>query len=161
MGIRGLGERFDRHAKRLQALERETGMEPDPDDDSDEAKKAEEAMADDDDPYKDRGRSTRTPGQTMTRAQIHRAARDKDKQSRSGKYGNIGINPKPGTQPQQGRRCWYERWEHAQVSSHWREFQGRGIGSWNTSKSATSVSAGKEPSFPGTSWRYMAAMPKR
>ena len=35
-GIRGLGERFDRHAKRLQALERETGMEPDPDDDDDE-----------------------------------------------------------------------------------------------------------------------------
>ena len=33
-GIRGLGELFDRHAKRLQALERETGMEPDPDDDT-------------------------------------------------------------------------------------------------------------------------------
>ena len=51
--VRGLGERFDRHAKRLQALERETGMEPDPDDYDDEAKKkAEEAMADDDDPDK-------------------------------------------------------------------------------------------------------------
>ena len=95
--IRGLGERFDRHAKRLQALERETGMEPDPDDDdSDEAKKAEEAMADDDDPDKDRGRSTRTPGQTMTRVQMHRAAREKEKLARSGKYGNIGINPNPG-----------------------------------------------------------------
>ena len=42
--VRGLGERFDRHAKRLAALERETGMDSDPDDDSDEAKKAEEAM---------------------------------------------------------------------------------------------------------------------
>ena len=97
--VRGLGERFDRHAKRLAALERETGMEPDPDDeDDDEAKKkAEEAMADDDDPDKDRGRSTRTPGvQPMTRAEIHRAVREKDKLARSGKYGNIGINPNPG-----------------------------------------------------------------
>ena len=95
-GIRGLGELFDRHAKRLQALERETGMEPDPDDDDDEkAKKAADAKdaKDDDD---DRGRSTRTPGQTMTRAQIHRAAREKDKLARSGKYGDIGINPDPG-----------------------------------------------------------------
>ena len=71
-GIRGLGERFDRHAKRLQALERETGMVDDPDDDDDDEakKKAEKAMADDDDkddddPDKDRGRSTRTPGQTI------------------------------------------------------------------------------------------------
>ncbi len=94
--VRGLGERFDRHAKRLAALERETGMDSDPDDDSDEAKKAEEAMADDDDPDKDRGRSTRTPGQTMTRAQIHRAAKEKDKLARSGKYLNVGINPNPG-----------------------------------------------------------------
>ena len=94
-------ERFDRHAKRLQALERETGMEPDPDDDDDdEAKKkaaAAAALADpDDDDDKDRGRSTRTPGQTMTRAQIHRAAREKDKLARTGHYGNIGINPNPG-----------------------------------------------------------------
>ena len=66
-----------------------------PDDDDEAKKKAEEAMADDDDPDKDRGRSTRTPGQ-MTRAQIHRAAREKDKLARSGKYGNIGINPNPG-----------------------------------------------------------------
>ena len=72
--IQGMGQRFDRQDLRLKALERETGM--DSDDDDDEAKKkAEEAMADDDDPDKDRGRSTRTPGQTMTRAQIHRAAR--------------------------------------------------------------------------------------
>jgi branched-subunit amino acid aminotransferase/4-amino-4-deoxychorismate lyase len=51
-GIRGLAERFDRHAKRLQALERETGMEPDPDDDDEEekAKKAADAKdAKDDD----------------------------------------------------------------------------------------------------------------
>ena len=63
-GINALGRRFDRHAKRLQALERETGMEPDDDDEA--KKKAEEAMVDDDDPDKDpdkdRGRSTRTPG---------------------------------------------------------------------------------------------------
>ena len=92
-GIRGLGERFDRHAKRLQALELETGIEPD--DDEDAKKKAEEAMADPDDD-KDRGRS-RTPGvQAMTRAQIHRAAKEKDKLARSGNYGNIGINPNPG-----------------------------------------------------------------
>ena len=99
-GIRGLGERFDRHAKRLQALERETGMEPDPDDDDDdEAKKkaaAAAALADpDDDDDKDRGRSTRTPP-TMTRAQMHRAAKEKNKQARSGNYGNIGISPNPG-----------------------------------------------------------------
>ena len=93
-GIRGLGERFDTHAKRLAALERETGMaDPDPDED-DEAKKAAAALADDDDD-KDRGRSTRTPP-TMTRAQIHRAAKEKDKLARSGNYGNIGINPNPG-----------------------------------------------------------------
>ena len=55
-------------------------------------------MADDpDDEDKDRGRSTRTPGQTMTRAQMHRAAKAKDKLARSGTYGNIGINPNPGT----------------------------------------------------------------
>ena len=102
-GIRGLGERFDRHGQRLAALERETGMKPETDeDDDDEAKKkAEKAMADDDDkddddPDKDRGRSTRTPGQTMTRAQMHRTAKEKDKLARSGKYGNIGINPNPG-----------------------------------------------------------------
>ena len=101
-GIRGLGERFDRHAKRLQALERETGMEPDPDDDDDDEEKAKKAAAaaladPDDDDDKDRGRSTRTPGgQTMTRAQIHRAAKEKDKLARSGNYGNIGINPNPG-----------------------------------------------------------------
>ena len=70
----------------------------DPDDDDDEAKKkAEAALADpDDDDDKDRGRSTRTPGQTMTRAQIHRAAKEKDKLARSGHYGNIQINPNPG-----------------------------------------------------------------
>ena len=32
----------------------------------------------------------------MTRAQMYRAAREKDKLARSGKYGNIGINPNPG-----------------------------------------------------------------
>ena len=95
-GIRGLGERFDRHAKRLAALERETGM-ADPDDDDDEAKKkAEEALAAADDDDKDRGRSTRTPVPTMTRAQIHRAAKEKDKLARSGKYTNFQINPNPG-----------------------------------------------------------------
>ena len=76
--VNGLGERFERHAARLRALEEETGMDPDPDDDEDdEAKKAADAAADDED--KDRGRSTRTPGQTMTRAQTHRAAREKDR----------------------------------------------------------------------------------
>ena len=92
--IRGIGQRFDRQDLRLKALERETGMDSD-DDDSDEAKKAEEAMADDDDPDKDRGRSTRTPP-TMTRAELHRAAREKNKQARSGQYGNFQINPNPG-----------------------------------------------------------------
>ena len=108
-GIHGLDERFREHTARLKALERETGIDDSDDDDDDEAKKKaeakkkpEEAMADDDkdddDPDKDRGRSTRTPGQTatMTRAQIRRAAKAKDKLARSGKYGNIGINPNPG-----------------------------------------------------------------
>ena len=96
-GIKGLGERFDRHSARLAALERETGIDDEDDDDDEAKKKAEEAMADDpDDEDKDRGRSTRTPGQTMTRAQMHRAAKAKDKLARSGTYGNIGINPNPG-----------------------------------------------------------------
>ena len=95
--IQGLGIRFDRHAARLKALEEETGMDSDPDDEDDEAKKAEEAMADDDDPDKDRGRSTRTPGvQAMGRAESRRAAKEKDKLARSGRYGNIGVNPNPG-----------------------------------------------------------------
>ena len=46
------------------------------DDDDDEKKTAADAMKDPDDPDKDRGRSTRTRGQTMTRADIHRAARE-------------------------------------------------------------------------------------
>ena len=94
--IDGLAERFNRHAARLTALEAEAGIEDD-DDDSDEAKKAAaDAMKDDpDDPDKDRGRSTRTP-ETMTRADMHRAAKAKDKRARSGQYGNIGINPNPG-----------------------------------------------------------------
>ena len=46
------------------------------DDDDDEKKTAADAMKDPDDPDKDRGRSTRTRGQTMTRAEIHRAARE-------------------------------------------------------------------------------------
>ena len=92
--IQGLGIRFDRHAARLKALEEETGMDSDPDDEDDEAKKAEEAMADDDDPDKDRGRSTRTPGvQAMGRAESRRAAKEKDKLARSGRYENIGVNP--------------------------------------------------------------------
>ena len=102
-GIRGLGERFDRHAKRLAALERETGMvdsdDPDPDDDNEKEPKDPndpDTKMDDDDDDKDRGRSTRTPGQTMTRAEMHRAAKAKDKLARSGKYGNIGVNPNPG-----------------------------------------------------------------
>ena len=95
--IQGLGIRFDRHAARLKALEEEKGMDSDPDDEDDEAKKAEEAMADDDDPDKDRGRSTRTPGvQAMGRAESRRAAKEKDKLARSGRYGNIGVNPNPG-----------------------------------------------------------------
>ena len=32
----------------------------------------------------------------MTRAEMHRAAKAKDKLARSGKYGNIGVNPNPG-----------------------------------------------------------------
>ena len=94
-GIRGLGELFNTHAKRLAALERETGMaDPESDDDDDDKKKAEEAMADDDDD--DRGRS-RTPGvQAMGRAESRRAAKEKDKLARSGRYGNIGVNPNPG-----------------------------------------------------------------
>ena len=45
-------------------------------DDDDEKKTAADAMKDPDDPDKDRSRSTRTRGQTMTRAEIHRAARE-------------------------------------------------------------------------------------
>ena len=100
-GIAEVAQTQERILKRVKAVEVEVGMEDD--DDEEEAKKkaeakkkkAEEAMADDDDPDKDRGRSTRTPA-GMTRAEMHRAARAKDKQARSGNYGNIGINPNPG-----------------------------------------------------------------
>ena len=41
--VAGLGKRFDRHAARLKALERETGMvdsdDPDPDDDDEEPRR--------------------------------------------------------------------------------------------------------------------------
>ena len=77
-GITEVAQTQERILKRVKAVEVEVGME------------------DDDDPDKDPGRSTRTPGQPMTRAQMHRAARDKDKLARSGTYGNIGINPNPG-----------------------------------------------------------------
>ena len=53
----------------------EGSVKPDSNDD-DEKKTAADAMKDPDDPDKDRSRSTRTPGQTMTRAEIHRAARE-------------------------------------------------------------------------------------
>ena len=122
-GIRGLGERFDRHAKRLQALERETGMEPDPDpDDDDEAKKkaaAAAALADpDDDDDKDRGRSTRTPP-TMTRAQIHRAA----KKGQAGPERPLREHRnQPQTRAPAGtsRAMLYDRGKYAQVRPHWR-----------------------------------------
>ena len=96
-GIRGLGERFNIQDKRLLALERETGMVDDEDEDDDEAKKkAEAAMADDDDPDKDRGRSTRAP-RTMTRAEMHRAAKAKDKQARAvASTGTLGSIPTQG-----------------------------------------------------------------
>ena len=124
--IQGIGQRFAKQDLRLKALERETGMDSDDDDDSDEAKKkAEEAMADDDDPDKDRGRSTRTPGQTMTRAQIHRAAREKNKLARSGKYGNIGIAPNPGPSRNKSGDAGMTVGPYAQVRSHRRDAQGR------------------------------------
>ena len=84
--IASVGRSLDRILKRIESLEAEVGMEADPDDDE-AKKKAEAAMADDDDPDKDpdkdRGRSTRAPGQPMTRAQMHRAAKEKDKKARS------------------------------------------------------------------------------
>ena len=96
-GITEVAQTQERILKRVKAVEVEVGMEDD--DDEEEAKKAkaaEEAMKDDpDDEDKDRGRSTRTPA-VMTRAEIHRAAKAKDKKARAGKYGNIGINPNPG-----------------------------------------------------------------
>ena len=81
-GIGVLDARFNRQDKRLQALERETGIDdsdyPDDDDDDEAKKKSEEAMADDDDPDKDRSKSTRTPGvQPMTRAQMHKGRQGK------------------------------------------------------------------------------------
>ena len=94
-GIRGLGELFDRHAKRLAALERETGMEPDPDDDDEEEKAKKAADAKDDPDDDDRGRS-RMPGQTMTRAAARRFAREKDKLARSGNMGTLGSTPTLG-----------------------------------------------------------------
>ena len=116
-GIRGLGERFDRHAKRLAALERETGMvdsdDPDPDDDNEKEPKDPTILI-------PRWTTTTTrieagppgtPGQ-MTRAEMHRAAKAKDKLARSGKYGNIGINPNPGPSRNKHGRFGYERRKH-------------------------------------------------
>ena len=68
--VRGLGERFDRHGARLKALERETGMEDDPDDDNEKEPKDPndpDTKMDPDDEDKDRGRSTRAPGQPRSR----------------------------------------------------------------------------------------------
>ena len=98
-GIAKVGRVQERILKRVKSLEAEVGMEDDPDDDNEKEPKDPndpDTKMDPDDEDKDRGRSTRTPGQTMTRAQMHRAAKEKDKLARSGKYGNIGINPNPG-----------------------------------------------------------------
>ena len=91
-GIAKVGRVQERILKRVKSLEAEVGMEDDPDDDNekepkdpnDPDTKMDDDDKDDDDPDKDRGRSTRTPGQTMTRAQMHRAAKEKDKQASSG-----------------------------------------------------------------------------
>ena len=103
-GIRGLGKRFDEHTKRLAALERETGMDSDPDDpdDDDEAKKkAEEAMA--------------GPRRRQGSGKVHQDARcpahdqGANAQGRQGK-GQAGPDrqiwkhpnkPQPGPQPEQ------------------------------------------------------------
>ena len=99
-GIAEVGRVQERILKRVENLEAEVGKD-DPDDDNEKEPKdpndPDTKMDDDDDDDKDRGRSTRTPGvQPMTRAEIRRAAKAKDKLARSGKYGNIGINPNPG-----------------------------------------------------------------
>ena len=101
-GIRGLGERFDRHAKRLAALERETGMDPDPDDDDDDdeaKKKAEEAMADDDDDDKDRGQvQDASDNDQGTNPQGHQGKGQASSHRQIWKHPN---KPQPGAQPKQ------------------------------------------------------------
>ena len=145
-GIRGLGKRFDRTyqaaSKRLETGNRD-GLGARPrrrQRRKSKAKKAEaEALADpDDDDDKDRGRSTRTPGvQPMTRAQIHRAAKEKDKLARTGKYGNIGINPNPGPSRNKAGDAWYDSGKYAagppslagvtrKVSGSWRYLEENG-----------------------------------
>ena len=100
-GIKDVDRKQNLILKRVKSLEDAVGMEEDPDDDNEKEPKDPndpDTKMDDpdkDDPDKDRAKS-RTPGQTMTRADMHRAAKEKDKQARAGKYGNIGINPNPG-----------------------------------------------------------------
>ena len=94
-GIAEVGRVQERILKRVENLEAEVGMDDDNEKEPKDPNDPDTKMDDDDDD-KDRGRSTRTPGQTMTRAEMHRAAKAKDKLARSGKYLNIGINPNPG-----------------------------------------------------------------
>ena len=61
----------------------------------------------------------------MTRAQIHRAAKEKDKLARTGKYGNIGINPHPGPSRNKSGDAGMTVGNMMQVGPHRRESQGR------------------------------------
>ena len=56
----------------------------------------------------------------MTRAEMHRAAKAKDKLARSGKYGNIGVNPNPGPSRNKHGRWGNDGRCHAEVGPQWR-----------------------------------------
>ena len=111
-------------------------------------------MKDPDDPDKDRGRS-RTPGQTMTRAQIHRAARDKNKQARSGKYGNIGVNPSPGPSRNKHGDAGMTVGAMLRLPSP-AALASPAIGNWRFWKKTEFPMIGTTWSFPGISWPSMA-----
>ena len=61
---------------------------------------------------------------TMTRAEMHRAAKAKDKLARSGKYGNIGVNPNPGPSRNKHGDAGMNAGNMLRSASHQRQFQG-------------------------------------
>ena len=119
---------------------------------------------DDDDPDKDRGRSsTRTPGvQTMTRAEMHRAAKAKDKLARSGKYLNIGINPNPGPSRNKHGDAGMNAGNMLRSALTGGSFKdGHRELEYLEERNPSALAARRDWSYLLTSWRTLAAMPKR
>ena len=83
-----------------------------------------------------------------------RAAKAKDKQAQGGQVRKHRHYPQPGAFSRNKHGdAGYERWEHAKVSSHWREIQRGASGAGILWKSATSALAGEGTVIP---WDFLA-----